>query len=173
MRAVWLWQCGANRPLRPVPADGHRSAVRRPRRPPLSISRRSCSTELRSISMSRGHRRGSVTSRRSHRDHRGSAKSRSATQIQMCASCSQVMPIPPRTWMQSLVFAFERIPIAAAPPRRPIIVADSWSGPHPWRPGRRRPRYRNLLDRSNISAHMCLMAWKLPIGLPNCSRTLA
>ena len=28
-------------------------------------------------------------------------------------------------------------------------------------------------ERSSISAHMCLMAWKLPIGLPNCSRTLA
>ncbi len=26
---------------------------------------------------------------------------------------------------------------------------------------------------SNISAHRCLTAWKLPIGLPNCSRTLA
>ncbi len=28
-------------------------------------------------------------------------------------------------------------------------------------------------ERSSISAHMCLMAWKLPIGLPNCSRTFA
>ena len=28
-------------------------------------------------------------------------------------------------------------------------------------------------ERSSISAHMCLTAWKLPIGLPNCSRTLA
>ena len=27
--------------------------------------------------------------------------------------------------------------------------------------------------RHSISAHRCLMAWKLPIGLPNCSRTLA
>ncbi|SHV86971.1 Uncharacterised protein [Mycobacteroides abscessus subsp. abscessus] len=27
--------------------------------------------------------------------------------------------------------------------------------------------------RHSISAHMCLMAWKLPICLPNCSRTLA
>ena len=26
---------------------------------------------------------------------------------------------------------------------------------------------------SSISAHRCLTAWKLPIGLPNCSRTLA
>ena len=28
-------------------------------------------------------------------------------------------------------------------------------------------------QRSSISAHMCLTAWKLPIGRPNCSRTLA
>ncbi len=28
-------------------------------------------------------------------------------------------------------------------------------------------------ERSSISAHMCLTAWKLPIGLPNCSRTFA
>ena len=28
-------------------------------------------------------------------------------------------------------------------------------------------------ERSSISAHMCLIAWKLPIGLPNCSRTFA
>ena len=28
-------------------------------------------------------------------------------------------------------------------------------------------------ERRSISAHMCLMAWKLPIGLPNCSRTFA
>ncbi len=27
--------------------------------------------------------------------------------------------------------------------------------------------------RHSISAHRCLTAWKLPIGLPNCSRTLA
>ncbi len=28
-------------------------------------------------------------------------------------------------------------------------------------------------ERSSISAHMCLIAWKLPIGLPNCSRIFA
>ena len=28
-------------------------------------------------------------------------------------------------------------------------------------------------ERSSISAHRCLTAWKLPIGLPNCSRTFA
>ena len=26
---------------------------------------------------------------------------------------------------------------------------------------------------SSISAHRCLIAWKLPIGWPNCSRTFA
>ena len=26
---------------------------------------------------------------------------------------------------------------------------------------------------SSISAHRCFTAWKLPIGLPNCSRTFA
>ena len=27
--------------------------------------------------------------------------------------------------------------------------------------------------RTSMSAHMCLMAWKLPMGVPNCWRSLA
>ena len=52
-----------------------------------------------------------------------------------------------------------------------------------WTAADRRSRRRRLAaspaataacsERSSISAHMCLMAWKLPIGLPNCSRTFA
>ncbi len=82
--------------------------------------------------------------------------------------------MPPSTWMQSLALAWAAsIPEAAAT----AAATDSCSAEScPDSPAARAASAADTdtcSERSSISAHMCLMAWKLPIGLPNCSRTLA
>ena len=88
-----------------------------------------------------------------------------------CASCSQVMPIPPSTWMQSLALALAiSIPAAAAT----AAAIDSCGSSEPFDARAASPAATaTCSERRSISAHMCLTAWKLPIGLPNCSRTFA
>ena len=79
--------------------------------------------------------------------------------------------MPPSTWMQSLALAFAAsMPMAAAT----AAAMDSCrSSASPTALAASAAATEACSERSSISAHMCLMAWKLPIGLPNCSRTFA
>ena len=79
--------------------------------------------------------------------------------------------MPPSTWMQSLVLACaDSMPVAAAT----AAAMESCASASPaaaWAASAAATEICS--ERSSISAHMCLIAWKLPIGLPNCSRTFA
>lgn len=76
--------------------------------------------------------------------------------------------------MQSLTFAFTA---GIATPAASAAAIENWfSSAAPAAPAARAASYAATSAcsaRHSISAHRCLMAWKLPIGLPNCSRTLA
>ena len=143
------------RSLRPGPAPGARTLVRRRGRCAACAAARRAAR--------------SATRRRQRGVPPASARSASARRRYRCASCSQVKPMPPSTWMQSLAVSTaassamragdrggERVlgrRAAASAASQATAVADS--------------------TRHSISLHRCLIAWKLPIGAPNCSRTLA
>ena len=79
--------------------------------------------------------------------------------------------MPPSTWMQSFALALANsMPAAAAT----AAAIDSCASSEPSAARAASPAATaTCSERSSISAHMCLTAWKLPIGLPNCSRTFA
>ena len=73
--------------------------------------------------------------------------------------------------MQSLALAVAAsIPTDAA---KAAAIDNCWSSDSPAARAASAAATDACSLRSSISAHMCLIAWKLPIGLPNCSRTLA
>ena len=78
------------------------------------------------------------------------------------ASCSQVIAMPPCSWIVSAGDREERLGA--------VRLGDGR------RHRRRRPRRRRPTGRPRAStcrsAIRCLSAWKLPIGRPNCMRTL-
>ena len=79
--------------------------------------------------------------------------------------------MPPSTWMQSRALTFAAsMPTAAATAAAMASCESSES-----EAALAASAAATLLcwERRSISAHMCLTAWKLPIGLPNCSRTFA
>ena len=82
------------------------------------------------------------------------------------------MPMPPSTWMQSLALAFAASIADGGGDRRRDRQLALVRSRRPRRP-RQLAATEICSERSSISAHMCLIAWKLPIGLPNCSRTFA
>ena len=87
-----------------------------------------------------------------------------------CASCSQVKPMPPSTWMQSLAqeyAASSAVPAARAAtrPRTPALSSTARAASH--------ASTRACSTRTSMSAHRCLIPWNCPMGRPNCSRTFA
>lgn len=81
--------------------------------------------------------------------------------------------MPPCTWMQSCVHRWA----AAGASVAATAAANSTSGEAPRASSRARAAsHTAAVARSVsaiISAHLCLMAWNWPIGLPNCSRIFA
>ena len=79
--------------------------------------------------------------------------------------------MPPSTWMQSRALHLAAsMPTAAATAAAMDSCAASSSATAL---AASAAATAVCCARSSISAHMCLTAWKLPIGLPNCSRTFA
>ncbi len=92
--------------------------------------------------------------------------------------------MPPCTWI-----ADRALPMAASSASSlapPTARSTSWPGVHPvaaasasttsgWsaRQAAACNAARATSARTSMSAHMCLMAWKVPIGVPNCWRSLA
>lgn len=79
--------------------------------------------------------------------------------------------MPPSTWMQSLTLAFTVVMQVLA---ASAAAMENWdASPSAAARAASEAATSACSARHSISAHRCLMAWKLPIGLPNCSRTLA
>src|SRR5215472_12330705 len=81
-----------------------------------------------------------------------------------CASCSHVKPMPPWIWMLSAAarkYASEHVALARLAATE--TSADSSAAAHAayWAAARADS------TSSSMSAHRCLMTWKLPIGRPN------
>ena len=87
-----------------------------------------------------------------------------------CASCSQVNPIPPCTWMLSWAL---RSAAGTASVAAMAAVQLNWSPP----PVPARPASHPAAVASSVATSMlaqwCLTAWNMAIGRPNCSRTFA
>ena len=108
--------------------------------------------------------------RRQRRDPPSSWRSASARRRYRCASCSQVKPMPPSTWMQSLAFPPPR---PAPPQRRPPRPAGAPPAPRPPARAASQATAAARSARQSIPAHRCLTAWNEPIGRPNCCRVRA
>ena len=89
--------------------------------------------------------------------------------------------MPPCTWMQSCVHrwaaagASVAATAAANSTLEPVVSQLFWSASRASSKARAASQTAAVARSVSaiISAHLCLMAWNWPIGLPNCSRILA
>ncbi len=86
------------------------------------------------------------------------------------ASCSQVKPMPPSSWMQSLADCTAPSVISAA---ATDVARAAWSSSVPAARAASQPNASICSLRTSMSARRCLTAWNWPMGRPNCRRTLA
>ena len=97
-------------------------------------------------------------------------RSASARRRYRWASCSQVKPMPPSTWMQSFALstASSSASAAAAAAASGCSAGDSSAAR-----AASQARAAARSARQAMVAHRCLTAWNSPIGRPNCLRVRA
>ena len=89
----------------------------------------------------------------------------------MWASCSQVKPMPPSSWMQSL--AAVDGPVGDQSAAAAVASAGLLVVPPPTARAASQASASSARPRTSMSASRCLTAWNCPMGRPNCRRTLA
>ena len=86
------------------------------------------------------------------------------------ASCSQVKPMPPSTWMQSFALSTASSSASAA---AAAAASGCSAGESSAVRAASQARAAARSARQAMVAHRCLTAWNSPIGRPNCLRVLA
>ncbi len=165
-------QCGTSSPV-------STSALRcsAPRSPPIRSASARTSARIASASAGRSSetsrvvpRAASAVTSSASSGEPSTALSTRARRRKRCASCSQVNPMPPCTWMFicALCTAGAKVSCAAMAAARSNSSAES--------PEARAASHTAAVASSaatSMSAQWCLTAWKVPIVRPNCTRSLA